>query len=130
MKLQLLTKILAGLLLGVLLWKWALVRIAFTNVPWSFVGFSALVFLLLSVASIVGLLRLQTWGFACAYLLVPVSTFLHGIALVPFLTELLPSPELKLWAVAILNVVFLGTLVVTHLLQTRVTGPPVAAGPG
>ena len=127
MKPQLLTKILAGLLVGVLASKWALVRIAVTNLPWSLVGFAALLFVLLSMASIIGLLRLQTWGFVCAYLLVLVSTFLHGIALVPFLTEPLPSPELKLWAVVIVNVMFLGTLAVTHLAQARATERPEAA---
>ena len=126
---QLLARILAGLLFGTLVWKWALVRIAVTNLPWSFVGFAALLFVFLSAASIVGLIRARKWGFVCAYLLVPISTFLHGIALVPFLTELVPTPELKLWAVAILNVIFLGTLFITHFLQTRATMPPEAAGP-
>ena len=124
MKRQLLTKILAGLLVGVLASKWALVRVAFTSLPWSLVGFAALLFVLLAAASIIGLLRLQTWGFVCAYLLVPVSTFPYGIALVPFLTQLLPSPDLKQWAVAIVNVIFLVTLAVTHLAQSRGTEPP------
>jgi hypothetical protein len=125
---QLLTKILAALLLGVLASKWGLVRIAVTNLPWSSVGFATLLFVLLSTASIVGLIRLQTWGFVYAYLLVPVSTFLHGITLVPFVTELLTSPELQSWAVAIVNVMFLGTLVVAHLLHARGPEPPGGGG--
>ena len=127
MKPELLSKILAGLLVGVVVWKWALVRIAVTNSPWSFAGFAALLFLLLAAASVIGLGRLKTWGFVCAYLLVPVSTFLHGIALVPFLTGLLPSPELEVWAVAILNVIFLAMVGGTHLLHARRTVPPDTA---
>ena len=113
---------------AVLLGKWPLVRIAVTNPPWSLVGFAALLFVLLAAGSIIGLLRAKTWGLVCAYLLVPVSTFLHGIALVPFVTALLPSPELKVWAVVVVNVIFLVALVLTHLGQTAGTEPREAAG--
>lgn len=82
------------------------------------------VFLTLLVASLVGLLRVEPWGFFAAYLLVPVSTILHGIALVPFVGRLLPSPEARIWSVLVLNLAFLAAPVIAHrgVYKSRRTG--------
>lgn len=84
-------RVLAVLLIGVLASQWMLLRTAVTNPPWSSVGFMPLLFVTLTVLSVVGLLRVREWGFYSAYLLVPFSTVFHGVALVPFVTDALPS---------------------------------------
>ena len=112
-------RVLAASLGGVLVWKWVLVQIVFRNAPWSLVGAVTILFLGLLIASIVGLLRMRPWGFYCAYVLVPVSTVLHGIALIPFIPELLPSQTLRIGSVLVLNVGFLVATVVAHLMSRR-----------
>jgi hypothetical protein len=111
---------LAVLLIAVLLRYWVLVeglfRIARTD-PWSQASLLNLLvvglFLGLLIASIVGLLKMRIWGIYAIYALVPVSTVLHGIALVPFVSGLLPT-QLRIGAVFVLNLAFLGAALILH----------------
>lgn len=115
---RLLSLALVVLLIGVLVRYWVLVQGLFVwprgiNIFMTYLAVVG-VFIGLLLGSIVGLVRLRAWGFYCVYLLVPVSTVLHGIPLVPFVSDLLPSPGLRIWAVSILNVAFLTTAVISH----------------
>jgi hypothetical protein len=110
----LLAKVLAALLIGVLAWKWRLVQIAVTNPPWSLVGLMPLALVALIVVTAIGLIRLREWGFFAAYVLVPFSTAFHGIALVPWLTNALPTLRLRIWAVFVLNTMFLTAAIWVH----------------
>ena len=116
-------RILAALLPGVLISKWVLLRIVLTSVPWSAAGFIALLFVGLTVASAVGLVLLRNWGFLAVYLLAPFSTIFHGIALVPWITSALPTLEMRIWAVGVLNALFLITAAVAHWSLNRATAP-------
>src|SRR5690606_24250549 len=106
-------------LIGVALWKWVLIRIAFTNPPWSTIGFVSLLFVPLLVGSVVGLLKTREWGFYAVYLLFPVSTILHGVALVPWVTDALPTQQLRIWSTAVLNLVFLAATILAHRMHRR-----------
>ena len=110
----LLAKVLAALLIGVLAWKWVLVQVAATNPPWSMVGSMSLALVALILVTAIGLICLREWGFFAAYVLVPFSTVIHGIALVPWLTEALPTLRLRIWAVSVLNLLFLFATIWVH----------------
>ena len=120
------SRILAALLAVVLFSSWELVAMLLRNPPWSILGVVIILFLSLLIGGLLGLLWLRPWGFYCAYLLVPVSTMLHGIPLVPFVTNLLPSPELRTWSVFILNFAFLVATIVAHLAYRTSTRNPGA----
>jgi hypothetical protein len=112
---------LAVSLVGVVAWKWILIPIVFRNPPWSPVGSVSILFLGLLVGSVAGLLKMRPWGFYCAYLLVPVSTMLLGIALVPFVTDWLPTRSLQVNSLFVLNVAFLVATAASHLMYRRST---------
>lgn len=127
---RVLSIVLAVLLIGVLVRHWTLVRGVYWNLTgdplnplWSPAVLTYLLvvggFLVLLIASAVGLLRLRPWGIYCAYALVPVSTILHGISLIPFLSDLLPTRELGIAAVLILNLTFLTAVMILHTAYRR-----------
>ncbi len=111
---KILSRALAVLLALVCVANAQLIPMLVRNTPTSVVSITIGVFLTLLVASVVGLMRVERWGFIAAYLLVPVSTILHGIALVPFVGSLLPSTEARIWSVFLLNVAFLAALMIAH----------------
>lgn len=124
------SRLLVILLVGVLLRHWALIPGFFRNLAdpinpilsASSLTYSVVVggFLGLLVGAIVGLLRRRIWGVYCAYALVPVSTILHSIPLIPFISDLLPTLEVRIAAVAILNLAFLAIAALLHLSYHRV----------
>lgn len=116
-------RVLAVLLAGVLVSKWVLLNIAWTSAPWSAAGFMALLFVGLTVASAAGLLLLRNWGFFGVYLLAPFSTIFHGIALVPWITSALPTLEQRIWAVGVLNALFLFAAAMAHWSLDRAVAP-------
>lgn len=111
--------ILAGLLVAVLIVKWMLVWNAFTNAPWTAVGSTSLLFVALASGAAIGMPRGRSWGFAMMYLLVPVATFIHGIALVPFVANTVPGGETRTWAVASINVAVLVAAAFVHWISSR-----------
>jgi hypothetical protein len=122
---RVLSLLLALLLIGVLLRYWMLVPGFFRslidpmNPPWTSAGFTytAVVggFLALLGGATIGLFRRRVWGVYCAYALVPVSTILHGIPLIPFVSDLLPTLQFRIAAVFVLNLMFLTGAVILHL---------------
>ena len=126
---QVLSTFLAVLLIGVLFRYWAVVEIFFRSLAasWSETpSGSALIttlvvggFLGLLAASVVGLFRRRKWGVYCAYALVPVSTMLHSIPLVPFVSDLLPNLQLRIAAVFVLNLIFLAATILLHVEYRR-----------
>lgn len=121
-------RILAALLIGVLVSQWVLLRMAVTNPPWSAVGFMSLLFVILTVVSVVGLLWVREWGFHSAYLLVPFSTLFHGVALVPFVTGALPTLQSRIWAVAVLNLLFFLAVAGSHWAAPTENAVPGVGG--
>ena len=115
---------LAALLVMVIVAQLELISMVLRNPPWSMLSLMVIGFLALVVLSIAGLVRLAPWGFYAAYALVPFSTIFHGIALVPFVSRLLPTPEGRIWSVFVLNIAFLATLIIAHrgVLNARTTG--------
>jgi hypothetical protein len=61
---------------------------------------------------------MRAFGFYFAYLLVPVSTVLLSVPLVPF-TSLLPTLDLRIAAVAVVNVSFLVATAASHRMWSR-----------
>lgn len=122
------SRILAALLIGVLVSQWLLLRVAVTNPPWSAASFMSLVFVILTIVSEVGLLRVREWGFYSAYLLVPFSALFHGVALVPFVTGALPVLQSRIWAVAVLNLLFFLAVAGTHWAVRTGGGEPSVEG--
>lgn len=116
---RLLTLFLAACLIGVVVSNSVLIQQFFRVAPWSLLGVVLWLFFGLWVLSVIGLLWLRPWGFYSAYALVPVSTVLLGIALVPFVTGLLPRLEWRMWTVLILNIGFLGATVFAHWSYRR-----------
>jgi len=112
------TRLLALLLLGVLLERWRLFAVLAT--PFDAGALLLIVTLLwigLLLASVAGLLGARPWGAAALLALVPVSTVLHGVPLVPGLSRLLPAAA-RPTAVLVLNVlVALAALLVLRLLR-------------
>lgn len=121
---RVMSRVLAVLLIGALVPQWILLRMAVTNPPWTTAGFMALLFVTLTVVSVLGLLRGREWGFYGAYLLVPFGTLAHGVALVPFVTAALPTLTLRIWGTALLNLLFFLAVAGTHwaLRKDRVEG--------
>lgn len=122
--LRVLSLSLALLLLGVLLRSWGLAPGLFRTLtdpsspPWSvasltYTGVVAGLLALLGGA-VLGLFRHRLWGVYCAYALVPVSTLLLGIPLVPFVSDLLPGARLRTAGVIVLNATFLAATVILH----------------
>jgi len=113
------------LLIGVLLRSWRLVPGLVRNLTdplsssWSVASLTYTVvvggFLALLSGAMVGLLRHRMWGVYCAYALVPVSTVLLGIPLVPFVSDLLPGVQWRTVAVIVLNLTFFAATVLLHL---------------
>jgi hypothetical protein len=86
-------------------------------------GFSAIsagVFLLLLVASIIGLIYGVRLGFYATYLLVGFSTMVLGISLVPFAVSWLPL-EMRIVAIVGLNVIVALVCGITHWLHLTKT---------
>jgi hypothetical protein len=119
--------LLSASLVGVLVTNFVLLQMMFRVAPWSLLGIVLILFLGLLLGSIVGLLRMRPWGYWLAYALVPVSTILHGISLVPFVVELLPRLEWRIWAVFLLNGAFFVGILRSHWLYRR--GPPGGGAP-
>ena len=98
---------LALALVAVCVERWPIAWMAMT--PWrgSLLAFAvSAAWLGLLVASMAGLLLGRRWGAICLVALVPVSTVLHGVPLVPFVTKAFPLESR--WPLVIgLNVVVL-----------------------
>ncbi len=117
------SRILALLLVGVLLRNFVLVSgvirgaagalTSSGNAPGA--AYSVVVggFLLLLGATIVGLFQRRLWGIYCAYALVPVSTILLAVPLIPFVLDLMP-PRARVVAMPIVNLAFLAAVVGTR----------------
>lgn len=118
---QRIPQLIALLLALVLLSRLELVRLLF--VPGSTSGRLVIaLFLALLLASLLGLLGRKTWGYYACYLLVPVATLLHGIALVPFITPWLPHASRPV-AVLALNLAVLVLVVTAHARAARGRSP-------
>lgn len=109
-----LPRLLAVSLVLVAIRYWSVVRIAVSQPPWTMVGFVSLVFVVLLAAAAAGLFLQRKWGFVAAYLLVLVSTILHSIPLVPFVTDLLPGLDARTWGMVLLNLTFLVATATAH----------------
>lgn len=127
---RILSIVLGALLFGVLVRNWALVpgllRTLTDDSPhplWSAPVLTYVVvvggFLVLLAAAAIGLLRVRPWGIYCGYALVPVSTILHGIPLVPLVSDLLPTLQFRIAAVFVLNIAFLTAIVILHASLRR-----------
>lgn len=107
-------RMLAACLVGTLLWNWIVVRMAFRTAPWSSLGIVSIVLLGLLIGGAIGLFHLSSWGYYLTYTLVPFATIVHGIALVPGVTSLLPEGRARTAAVLALNLGFLIAAVRNH----------------
>lgn len=118
-------RVLAASLVGTLLWHGRLVMALFQAAPWSMLGVALILLLVLLMGSVIGLLRLSARGYYFVYILVPYATMFHGIALIPGVTNVLPTPTLRLASVLLLNLAFLAATIVSHRLvrQGRPNGP-------
>jgi hypothetical protein len=67
----------------------------------------------LLVGAVAGLALLRRWGYWCVYLLVPFSTILLSISLIPHLPRPFP-PELRPWVLAAANLAVLAAAVFAH----------------
>lgn len=97
---------------------WTLLQLVTANAPGIAKGL-VLAFYSILATAIVGLLGSRPWGFWCANLLVPTGTFLLGIALVPYVTTLLPTAGARTVATAVLSLAFLGATIVAHRMYAR-----------
>ena len=76
-------------------------------------------FLALMAATITGLYQRRIWGVYCVYALVPVSTVLLSIPFIPFVTDLLPTLQMRIIALPIINSAFLVGVMALHLRYRR-----------
>ena len=106
-------RVLAGVLLLDLISSWRYVTTLFRNPSADLVVVLTLFFLLM-VGSLVGLALLREWGFYVTYPFLCASTILLGEPVVPGITRLLPTLELRIASVFIINVAFLAVVVWTH----------------
>jgi hypothetical protein len=67
----------------------------------------------LLVGAVAGLALLRRWGYWCVYLLVPFSTILLSISLIPHLPRPFP-PELRPYVLAAANLAVLAAAVFAH----------------
>jgi len=74
--------------------------------------------LALMLASIVGLFQHQRWGVWSLIALVPVSTILHGIPLIPFATAAFPL-EMRPFVMTAANILVLLVALVLHKAQAK-----------
>ena len=108
---QLLTRGLAALVLIALWRNEGLIPILIGD-PVSLGGAIIFTYLVLSVASIIGLLIQRSWGFYLLYILVPFSTLMLSVSYVPVLVKLPPAD--KPWILPLLlnaGVIVLAVLV-------------------
>ena len=109
----------ALLLLIVLVERWDLVAgLTARNAPGTLFVVSAL-WLALMLTSIVGLFSHQRWGVWSLIALVPVSTILHSVPLVPFVSAAFPL-EMRPFVMIAANILVL--LVAVVLLKTALRG--------
>ena len=69
--------------------------------------------LVLLVLAVVGLWKRARWGFVAFYVLVPVATLLHSIALIPGITSMLPQ-SLRPIAMLLINGGLLASVAASH----------------
>jgi len=111
--------------------RWVVLRMAFA--PLLGIRSSTLtlvtiwLWLLLIAVAIVGLAWRRRWGAYSLVALVPVSTILHSIPLVPLVTSLAPFPY-RTFAMTAVNLAVL--LTVPKLLRGLAPGPRPAAQAG
>lgn len=108
-------------LLGVLVDHAVLLPMVFRVPPWSSLGIVLILFLALLVGAVLGLMGMRVWGYWLAYALVPVSTVLPGVSLVPFVPDLIPGLEWRTRAVVVLNGAFLVAALISHRVHRRGT---------
>lgn len=118
-----LTRILPFVLLGSLLEHWEMIRFAF--VAWRDTMFGwglSVVWLVLILTSIVGIRARRRWGAVSLVALMPVSTVMLGVSLVPLVTSVFPL-GVRPWVMMLLNVL---VLVAAIVLATPPVRQPVA----
>lgn len=64
------------------------------------------------------------------YLLVPVATFMDGIALVPLVVNAVPAGRARTWAVALINVAVLVVTAFVHWTSGRADRGAEPSGDG
>ena len=107
-----LSRILPFVLLGTLLEHWDLVRFAVTAWRHTMLGFGvSLAWLMLILASIVGIRARRRWGALSLIALMPVSTVMLGVSLVPLVTSVFPV-GVRPYVLMLLNVLVLVAAVV------------------
>jgi uncharacterized membrane protein (DUF2068 family) len=78
----------------------------------------------LALLSIVGLWRMRLWGVYSTYALVPFGTLFLSVPFIPFVSDLVPTPYLRIVAVLALNVTFLIATYALHRSHHRLARIP------
>jgi hypothetical protein len=87
-----LSRIIPFVLLGTLLDHWEMIRFVFTSWDDTKLGFGlSLAWLVLLLASVIGIRAGRRWGALSLIVLMPVSTIMLSVSLVPFLTSIVPA---------------------------------------
>jgi hypothetical protein len=72
----------------------------------------------LLIGAVIGLSRLRPWGYHCVYVLVPFSTLLLSISLIPHLPRPFP-PEVRPYVLVAANLAVLAAAVFAHVGYRR-----------